>query len=125
MKVSTENDNNFGHEQITIVVDNIPLIYLIAQASSFIFELIVLLCVLLFLKTKKKHHNLFLQVNFNYIKNTAHIYTIPLQNVTLNMNMGRTSFNPQKSTNNCIIKLLAVHVGNKLLQRVGVGTVSR
>jgi hypothetical protein len=26
MKVSTENDNNFGYEQITIVVDNIPLI---------------------------------------------------------------------------------------------------
>ena len=25
MKVSTENDNNFGHEKITIVVDNIPL----------------------------------------------------------------------------------------------------
>ena len=26
MKVSTENDNNFGYEQISIVVDNIPLI---------------------------------------------------------------------------------------------------
>jgi hypothetical protein len=26
MKVSTENDNNFGYEKITIVVDNIPLI---------------------------------------------------------------------------------------------------
>jgi hypothetical protein len=25
MKVSTENDNNFGHEKISIVVDNIPL----------------------------------------------------------------------------------------------------
>jgi hypothetical protein len=25
MKVSTENDNNFGHEKITILVDNIPL----------------------------------------------------------------------------------------------------
>ena len=25
MKVSTENDNNFGHEKVTIVVDNIPL----------------------------------------------------------------------------------------------------
>ena len=25
MKVSTENDNNFGYEKITIVVDNIPL----------------------------------------------------------------------------------------------------
>jgi hypothetical protein len=25
MKVSTENDNNFGYEQITIVVDNMPL----------------------------------------------------------------------------------------------------
>jgi hypothetical protein len=24
MKVSTENDNNFGYEKITIVVDNIP-----------------------------------------------------------------------------------------------------
>jgi hypothetical protein len=26
LKVSTENDNNFGYEKITIVVDNIPLI---------------------------------------------------------------------------------------------------
>jgi hypothetical protein len=25
MKVSTENDNNFGYEKIAIVVDNIPL----------------------------------------------------------------------------------------------------
>ena len=25
MKVSTENDNNFWYEKITIVVDNIPL----------------------------------------------------------------------------------------------------
>ena len=25
MKVSTENDNNFGYEQITIVADNMPL----------------------------------------------------------------------------------------------------
>ena len=26
MKVSTENDNNFGYEKITIVVDNMSLI---------------------------------------------------------------------------------------------------
>ena len=26
MKVSTENDNNFGYEKITILVDNMPLI---------------------------------------------------------------------------------------------------
>ena len=26
MKVSTENDNHFGYEKITIVVDNMPLI---------------------------------------------------------------------------------------------------
>jgi hypothetical protein len=25
VKVSTENDNNFGHKKITILVDNIPL----------------------------------------------------------------------------------------------------
>jgi len=25
MKVSMENDNNFGYEKITILVDNIPL----------------------------------------------------------------------------------------------------
>jgi len=29
MKVSTKNDNNFGYEKITIVVDNIPLIALL------------------------------------------------------------------------------------------------
>ena len=27
MKVSTENDINFGYEKITIFVDNMPLIY--------------------------------------------------------------------------------------------------
>jgi hypothetical protein len=27
MKVSTENDNNFGYEKITIVVDNMPLTF--------------------------------------------------------------------------------------------------
>jgi hypothetical protein len=26
MKASTQNDNNFGYEKITIVVDNMPLI---------------------------------------------------------------------------------------------------
>ena len=29
MKVSTENDNNFGYEKITIVIDNIPLKYVL------------------------------------------------------------------------------------------------
>jgi hypothetical protein len=28
MKVSLENDNNFGYEKITILVDNIPLNWL-------------------------------------------------------------------------------------------------
>jgi Fe-S cluster assembly iron-binding protein IscA len=27
MKASTESDNNFGYEKITIVVDNMPLNY--------------------------------------------------------------------------------------------------
>ena len=27
MKVSTENDNKFGYEKITIVVDNMPLTF--------------------------------------------------------------------------------------------------
>jgi hypothetical protein len=27
MKVSTENDNNFGYEKITILVDNMPLTF--------------------------------------------------------------------------------------------------
>jgi hypothetical protein len=27
MKVSTENDNNFGYEKITILVENMPLRY--------------------------------------------------------------------------------------------------
>ena len=27
MKVSTENDNYFGYDKITIVVDNMPLTY--------------------------------------------------------------------------------------------------
>jgi hypothetical protein len=30
MKVSTENDNNFGYEKISILVDNIPLSYITA-----------------------------------------------------------------------------------------------
>jgi hypothetical protein len=33
MKVSTENDNNFGYEQITIVVDNIPLSWILLATS--------------------------------------------------------------------------------------------
>jgi hypothetical protein len=31
MKVSTENDNNFGYEKITIVIDNIPLKYVLSM----------------------------------------------------------------------------------------------
>jgi hypothetical protein len=33
MKVSTENDNNFGYEKIMIVVDNIPLIEVVTKAG--------------------------------------------------------------------------------------------
>jgi hypothetical protein len=33
MKVSTENDNNFGYEKITIVVDNIPLTVALSKRS--------------------------------------------------------------------------------------------
>jgi hypothetical protein len=53
MKISTENDNNFGYEKITIVVDNIPLnkilcfiykkknlqnVYLFRVAFSWVFD---------------------------------------------------------------------------------------
>jgi hypothetical protein len=34
MKVSTENDNNFGYEKITILVDNIPLSLEILKSCS-------------------------------------------------------------------------------------------
>ena len=34
MKVSMENDNNFGYEKITILVDNIPL----SKKSYFIYK---------------------------------------------------------------------------------------
>jgi hypothetical protein len=37
MKVSTENDNNFGYEKIPIVVDNIPLNCLSIKISSELF----------------------------------------------------------------------------------------
>ena len=36
MKVSTENDNNFGYEKITILVDNIPLSVLQNIVVSFL-----------------------------------------------------------------------------------------
>jgi hypothetical protein len=45
MKVSTENDNNFGYEKITIVVDNIPLkfafgmFFIIGKSNIFIVAL--------------------------------------------------------------------------------------
>jgi hypothetical protein len=39
MKVSTENDNNFGYEKITILVDNIPLIL---EISSFYFYFVII-----------------------------------------------------------------------------------
>jgi hypothetical protein len=45
MKVSTENDNNYGYEKITIVVENIPLKKL--WKLFFLDLLIVILCKLL------------------------------------------------------------------------------
>jgi hypothetical protein len=36
MKVSTEIDNNFGHEKITQLVDNIPLIHTIYYTYMYI-----------------------------------------------------------------------------------------
>jgi uncharacterized protein (DUF1919 family) len=38
MKVSTENDNNFGYEKITILVDNIPLKEKVRMAQIFSFK---------------------------------------------------------------------------------------
>jgi len=35
MKVSTENDNNFGYEKITVLVDNMPLTYPSIYTLSF------------------------------------------------------------------------------------------
>ena len=35
MKVSTENDNNFGYEKITIVVDNMPLNVILLREIQF------------------------------------------------------------------------------------------
>jgi len=35
MKVITENDNNFGYEKITILVDNIPLIQVFKGNSQY------------------------------------------------------------------------------------------
>jgi hypothetical protein len=34
MKVSTENDNNFGYEKITIVVDNISLSHNVSDVTQ-------------------------------------------------------------------------------------------
>jgi hypothetical protein len=39
MKVSTENDNNFGYEKITILVDNIPLSFIIITYSVYDLKL--------------------------------------------------------------------------------------
>ena len=41
MKVSAENDNNFGYEQITILVDNIPLIYVCTVMHTCLCESIL------------------------------------------------------------------------------------
>ena len=51
MKVGTENDNNFGYEKITIVVDNIPLSHLREKSSKPVFTKCVesCTCVLLLL----------------------------------------------------------------------------
>jgi hypothetical protein len=38
MKVSTEIDNNFGYEKITILVDNIPLKEKVRMAQIFSFK---------------------------------------------------------------------------------------
>jgi hypothetical protein len=34
MKVSTENDNNFGYEKITILIDNIPLKFIYSRTKE-------------------------------------------------------------------------------------------
>jgi hypothetical protein len=34
MKVSTENDNNFGYERITILVDNIPNMWFLGKRET-------------------------------------------------------------------------------------------
>ena len=47
MKVSTENDNNFGYEKITILVDNIPLRKLLNNRRKTSSKIIK--------KNKKKH----------------------------------------------------------------------
>ena len=39
MKVSTENDNNFGYEKITILVDNIPLNWLTGFRGNFFLNI--------------------------------------------------------------------------------------
>jgi len=40
MKVSMENDNNFGYEKITILVDNIPLSYCFFKYCLILYYLI-------------------------------------------------------------------------------------
>jgi hypothetical protein len=42
MKVSTENDNNFGYDKITIVVDNIPLKSLLHSGLKQVMSLFTL-----------------------------------------------------------------------------------
>ena len=39
MKVSTENDNHFGYEKITILVDNIPLNWLTGFRGNFFLNI--------------------------------------------------------------------------------------
>jgi hypothetical protein len=37
MKVSTQNNNNFGYEKITIVVDNMPLKARLLELNLFLY----------------------------------------------------------------------------------------
>jgi hypothetical protein len=52
MNFSTENDNNFGYEKITIVVDNMPLRFI----KSFIETL--------FFRFKKADHRYWKLINY-------------------------------------------------------------
>jgi hypothetical protein len=69
MKISTENDNNFGYEKITFVVDNIPLSNTCNQCTdNYNFNLLDLISI--FFYTQQNNHLIVLRwtCNFNHDK---------------------------------------------------------
>ena len=75
MKVSTENDNNFGYEKITILVDKMPLRRNNKEMLNYIFDFQDLLYITqAHMCNISKHNNIIQYVNIENMGDREGIY---------------------------------------------------